>query len=250
VIRILLEALVLPPANLLVLAAIGVFLLRSRRKLGLTLILSSLAGFYVLSVPLVGKLLLMTVSVPNRVPSDAQAIVVLSAGLHNKADEFGEAEPDNLTLERLRYAAYLERRTHLPVLVSGGRMPGDDGSLAEVMAEALKKDYGIEPRWSEDKSLTTAENAKFSAAILKANGISRIYLVSHSWHLARALLAFKRMGLTAYPAGTVYPTLEMTDFYNPIPEASALANSYYGLHEIIGYLWYFLTFPKQEGAVS
>ncbi|MFZ1990984.1 MAG: YdcF family protein [Alphaproteobacteria bacterium] len=248
--RILLETLLLPPADLLMLSAIGVFLLRSRRRLGLTLILGSLVGFYVLSLPLVGKLLLMTVSVPDRVPSNAQAIVVLSAGLRNKAHEFGEDAPDDLTLERLRYAAYLERKTHLPILVSGGALPSDEGNLAQVMAETLKNDYGIDARWVEDKSLTTAENAKFSAAILKASGISRIYLVSHGWHLARALLAFRRTGLTVYPAGTVYPVLKRSDFYDPIPEASAFRNSCYSLHEILGYFWYLLSLPKQEGAAS
>jgi len=241
----------MPPAGLLLIAAAGVlFFASAKRRLGFALILGSLAGFYVLSLPLVGKLLLMTVSVPNCVSSDEQAIVVLSAGLRDKAAEYGGPAPDPFTLERLRYAAYLARKTHLPVLVSGGTLPANTENLARVMADTLKSDYGVEARWQEGKSLTTAENAKFSAAILRANGISRIYLVSHSWHLARARLAFERSGLQVCPAGTDYPRLKNTDFFNPIPDLGAFAASHNALHEILGYFWYFLTFPKQAGIAS
>lgn len=243
--RPLFEAVLLPPADILILAAVGALLLRARPQLGRALVLCAFLALYILSLPLTGHFLLQTVSVQNRVSDDAQAIVVLSAGLRDEAPEFGGPAPDQLTLERLRYAAYLERKTHLPILVSGGVLHRHGVDLARVMADTLESDYGVPTRWLEGKSLTTAENAKFSAEILRQNHVSRIYLVSHSWHLARGALAFERMGLTVYPAGTGFPRLQASDFYNPVPSIKALTNSYYALHEILGYIWYSMTFFRQ-----
>src|SRR5262245_59038606 len=51
------------------------------------------------------------------------AIVVLGADVVHHAPEYGGGETVGpLTLERLRYAAHLERATRLPVLVTAGRI--------------------------------------------------------------------------------------------------------------------------------
>ena len=39
-----------------------------------------------------------------------------------------------------------------------------------------------------------------TASILQEAGIQRVYLVTHAWHMRRALLAFHRFGITATPA--------------------------------------------------
>jgi len=50
--------------------------------------------------------------------------------------------------------------------------------------------------WSQD----THQKATRSAAILKAEGITRIVLVTHAWHMPRAKLVFERAGMTIIPA--------------------------------------------------
>ena len=245
--RLVFEALLLPPADLLILALAGLVIMKFKPRFGLALILCALLMLYALSLPFTGALLLKSVSVPNRISGDAQAIVVLSAGLRDRAHEYDGPAPDALTLERLRYAAYLERKTHLPVLVSGGRILGGYVDVAHVMADTLREDYGVVPRWIEDRSVTTAENAQFSAGILRTNGVKRIYLVTHSWHMARARLAFERMGIEVYPAGTVAPYFRKRDIFNLVPDMASLNKSYFGLHELFGYFWYFLTLEPQKG---
>jgi uncharacterized SAM-binding protein YcdF (DUF218 family) len=75
--------------------------------------------------------------------------------------------------------------------------------------------------------------------MLQEAGIKRIYLVSHGWHLKRAIPEFERLGLEVIPAGTGQKLknaeYEVFDF---VPNAKSLNNSYLATHEWIGLLWY------------
>jgi uncharacterized SAM-binding protein YcdF (DUF218 family) len=109
------------------------------------------------------------------------------------------------------------------------------------MAQALEQDFGVAPRWLEERSTDTHENAEFSAAILRAAGIERIYLVTHSWHMPRARAAFARAGLAVTPAPTVFTDAPPWHIAFA-PSVTALRNSYYALHELLGGLWYRLAY--------
>ena len=88
----------------------------------------------------------------------------------------------------------------------------------------------------EGESRDTAENAVFSAAMLKKDGVSRIALVSHGWHLARAVELFQLQGMDVIPAPTGFTTPAPTLFPQFLPSAEALANSSLALHEWLGIL--------------
>jgi uncharacterized SAM-binding protein YcdF (DUF218 family) len=230
----------LPPADLLVLAVIGWLVLRSRPRTGRALLLVSLIGLYVLSLTPVSTALLAAISLPNSNAKGAQAIVVLGAGMREKAPEYGGPAPDGLTLERVRYAARLARATGLPVALSGGAPIREGPPVARVMEAVLRADYGLYPRWIETASHTTAENARETMALLTTAGIRRIYLVTHAWHMARASLAFERAGAQVIAMGTGLPEPQQVNFKSLIPSARALQGSYYAFHEIIGLAWYAL----------
>jgi len=168
------------------------------------------------------------------------AIVILSAGRRTYAPEFGGQTADEITLERVRYGAKLARETHLPVLVSGGAPGAEKVPLAQLMADLLQTDYGIDAKWQESQSVNTAENAIYSAAILKGAGINRAVLVTHAWHMKRAYAAFVANGISVIPAPTAFygrpaePSLA-SDFE---PNMRAFRDSGYAIHEIIGGYWY------------
>jgi uncharacterized SAM-binding protein YcdF (DUF218 family) len=170
--------------------------------------------------------------------SEADAIVILGGGSVPKAFEYGgNANLKWTTLERVRYGAWLAKRFHKPILVTGGD-PDENGiSEAKLMATTLAREFGVAPRWVEEESKTTLENAQNSDVILKHVGINRIYLVSHAWHLARATPEFERLGLTVVPAGIGYSTGKF-GFFSLVPSASALYNSYLACHEALGIIWY------------
>lgn len=222
------------------------------RALRLAVRLLAAAGLiaFLLSVPLVTDgLMALLQTVPPILPDQVgaagtladTAIVILSAGRRHEAPEYGGETVDGLTLERLRYGARLARATGLPVLVTGGLATAHERSLADLMAETLAGDYGIEPRWREERSTNTMENARFSAALLRREGIGRVLLVTHGWHMRRALAAFRASGLTVLPAPTAfYGTAP--DASDLVPSMAALRMSGYAVHELVGGLWYRLRY--------
>ena len=172
--------------------------------------------------------------------SPGAAIVVLSAGRRNYAPEFGGETIDGLSLERVRYGGRLARQTGLPVLVSGGGTTNETmAPLATLLGEALLEDYGIRPKWLETQSMNTAENAMNSSALLKREGVTRVILVTHAWHMPRARASFIANGVSVLPAPTgFYRPNRMIGISQFVPSVTALHMSSYAIHEIVGRVWY------------
>lgn len=232
----------LPPSGFVWSAAIGATVYWRWRKAGVVLLAGSLAGLAVLSLPIVsyGLLSLGEVSgerdVGTLAPAEA-AIIVLGADVRREAREYGPITLGPLSLERLRYAARLQRRTGLPILTSGGRLEADDTALSVLMAEALATDFGVPVRWIEDRSRNTAENARFSAEILRKEGISVALVVTHAWHMRRAIMAFEKLGLDVRPTPTLAPH-RPTGLDMIVPSAESLYESFLGIHELAGRIYY------------
>jgi uncharacterized SAM-binding protein YcdF (DUF218 family) len=233
-----LTALVLPPTGPLLVALVGLALLRRRPRWGRALAWLGVLSLLVLSLPLVSHALLRAVD--QTPPLDfartqaAQAIVILGGGIRRGALEYGGDTLGRLTLERVRYGAIVARRTKLPVLVSGGAVYGGS-SEAELMKRALEDEFGVQARWTETRSRDTQSNAVQSAAILLPAGISRILLVAHGFDMPRATAEFASAGLHVTPAPTAV-TVGSPLSAHPVewlPGVSALQGSYYALYELL-----------------
>ena len=105
----------------------------------------------------------------------------------------------------------------------------------------LEKEFRVPVKWTEGASSNTRENAYKSFAILRKDGISRIALVTHAWHMPRATREFEQAGFKVIPAATAYTTRYKTDIFAFIPTAGALQKSSLFFHEVIGIIWYWLT---------
>ena len=116
------------------------------------------------------------------------------AGSAPYAPEYGGPAAEPLLLDRLAYGAYVAHHTGLPILVSG------NGIEASAMRDTLARNFGIEPRWVEDRSYDTFDNASNSAQMLRADGVQRIVLVTSADHLWRAAQEFTAAGLEVMPA--------------------------------------------------
>jgi len=233
--------LLVPPLNLVALACIGAAL--HRRLAGRVLLWLGLGGLILLALPLVaGTLLSGLESGFSLVPPDSdppEAIVILSADEADIRPEAGEsATVGHLTLERERAGAALARRTGLPILVTGGVIHPGAPSLAAMMSESLQQDFGLLPSWTETRSTTTWENAQDTAAILREAHIHSVYLVTHAWHMRRALIAFRAAGLQATAAPVAFDNPPSLAWQSLVPRVSAWGESYYALHEWIGCAWY------------
>ena len=235
----------MPPGLVLLVALWGLALIRRRPRLGKSVAALALVALYALSTQYVADALLHALELPARDPladRGGEAIVVLGAGTYFGAPEYGTDTVSAPGLVRLRYAAHLHRATGKPVLTSGGSPAGALAGEAMQMKAVLNRDFQVPVAWTEDRSLTTLENARLSRKILSAAGLRTIYVVTHAWHMRRARLAFEDAGFTVIPAATGYATrfrLTPLDF---LPDASALLDSSRFFHEVIGIGWYQLQF--------
>ena len=241
--RVVLETLFLPPASTLWLLLLGTIARRWWPRLGRAIQVLALLVLWALSTPAFAGLLLGSLQPYPALPSDgalpaADAIVVLSAEADPVGAEYGGAQAGMLTMQRLRYAAALQRRTSLPLLVSGGVPRRGLPSLAAMMARAATTEFGVRVRWQEDKSADTRENATFSAAMLKADGVKTVLLVTSAWHLPRAVACFEAEGLQVVPAPTGFRAPPGDGAGQWLPHWHGLRDSCLALHEWVGRLVY------------
>jgi uncharacterized SAM-binding protein YcdF (DUF218 family) len=141
----------------------------------------------------------------------------------------------------LRYAARLHRITGLPIFVSGGAVRGREERVADVMAQVLKEDFGIDVAGEETESSTTFENGVFSSKLLKDRGIDKVALVTHAWHMPRALASFRAAGANVVPAATGFTEPIGLTLDQCLPSVRALTRTYYAMHEWLGIAWYRLS---------
>lgn len=237
--RALMKALVLPPAGPLLLAVIGLLAVRRAPRAGRAIAGIGVGSLLLFSLPVIAWLLTLPF---DREPYDvakvteAQAIVILGGGTRRSAPEYGGDTLGRLTLERVRYGAQVAKRTRLPVLVAGGSTSGATSTEAALMEHALIHEYGVPVRWIENRSRNTRENARFSAELLKADGVDRVVLVAHAIDMPRATAEFADSGVTTIAAATGLPSrggLVPMDF---VPSVAALQRSHDALYELLANL--------------
>ena len=233
----LLKNLLLPPTGSLIIAIVGLVLAMSTRLrgVGLAFTAAGVVTVWALATPIIADALIRAVErFPALDPAGAagaQAIVILSGGVRLDAPEYGGAPaPSATTLLRLVYGARLARETGLPVLVSGSRLE------AIAMRDILTRDLSVTPRWVENRSRDTHENAQMSAAILSRSGVRRIVLVTSSAHMARSRVEFEAAGMTVVPAPAEMWTRRERGILVWEPNADALVRSQRALYEVLGQL--------------
>ena len=254
----LLTVLVLPPVPLLLLVLWGAWRLARRRAAdgaaGWVGVGLGLAALWATCTPALGDALINALTTPPPALTAGEraalagaphtAIVVLGAGRKLLAPEYAAADLKPLTLERLRYGLWLARQTRLPLAYSGGLGYGSPAgpSEAAVAGQIAKRDFGQTLRWAEARSRDTNENAQYTVALLHADGIRQIVLVTHDFHQRRALAAFERalrasgvaMRLVPAPVGlrpNLGQDLSLGDY---LPSAEGFALSRLALHEWLG----------------
>ena len=199
-------ALLLPPVPFLVLTLIGARLLLARRGLGWLLIIVSVVLLWLsaCSGAAVGLTQLM-LQPPAALSFDRVrelraevaakkpiAIVILGGGAEPFAPEYGVSSLQDQSLERLRYGLWLAKQTGAPVAYSGGIgwAQEDAAPEARIAAKIAAEEFDRPIKWVEEDSRDTRENAARTLALLRPAGIDHIVLVTHGYHMPRAMRAF------------------------------------------------------------
>lgn len=231
--KTLLRELALPPTSLLLLGFLGLWLWHRRPRLARVLLTIVCVGLWVLSLPRIAHLLTVAAqrypALDLRSAPRAQAIVILGGGGQRAwAPEYRGPAAGPILLERLSYGAWLARQTGLPVLLSGHQVE------AVAMRATLERNFGLTPRWYDDASYDTFQNARNSARLLRADRIDRVLLVTHGVHLWRAAQEFTAAGIQVIPAPVDNRGQPEEGWLVWLPEAEGLRRSSVAIYELLG----------------
>lgn len=151
-------SLLLPPGLNLLMALVAWVVWKSYRRTARTLLVISATSLYAMStLSLTNTLLALLpdssppslaeikqLHISNYPEGEAPTIIVVGAGRKVKASEYEYTDTVNLrTLELLRYATYLHKKTGLPLAVMSS--PRDKGATAEavLMNQVLLDDFAL-----------------------------------------------------------------------------------------------------------
>lgn len=149
--------------------------------------------------------------------SPPTAYVVLGGGLTN--DHNNQIILNNYSLNRARTAAGAYHDFPLPIVLSGAEAPW----LSQWLI-----DHGIDALISENASMNTCENARFTA---KRISLNHVYLVTDQYHMARARRQFALNGINSTPLSAPLPVKR--DWAKP---AHNLTHSRRAVYEVAAYL--------------
>ncbi|MCC6215469.1 MAG: YdcF family protein [Polyangiaceae bacterium] len=131
----------------------------------------------------------------------ADAIAVLGCRVRPSGGVLGGAAG-----RRVRRAIEAYRAGVAPRVVACGGRRWDGVPEADALADALIAG-GVPPeailreRWS----VSTAENARYTAALAHGLGLRSVVVVTCDWHLPRAVRCFRAAGFAAVGAGAPSP---------------------------------------------
>ena len=156
-------------------------------KIGLSIVLVLVA----LALALVMVITYHMVYAAHVKPRQDATVVVLGCAVRGGG-------PSLMLRERLIAAQdYLEENPEAVCVVSGGQGADESMSEAQCMYEYLTE-HGISPEriYMEDKSTSTRENIKFSAEIIRQNGLpDKMNIVTNEFHEYRAKRIADKQGI-------------------------------------------------------
>lgn len=237
----IITAIILPPFNVLILLFFALlFQTLQWHKLRNFCAVIAIAVLYVFSIPYTSQKLEQYLITEDNLSlneyKSAQAIVLLGGGIRDNKEIYSKIAVSSMGLERMRYAAYLQKNTELPLLITGSASNGNPE--ATFMAKELETFFNVPTKWLETKAKNTQENLEFSREILLQANVKKIILVTHQWHMPRAKLLFERAGFEVLPASIgngIVPESYALHTLHFIPQAGALNTNSNLLREYIGY---------------
>jgi uncharacterized SAM-binding protein YcdF (DUF218 family) len=235
-------AIVFSPTLLLLGIALGLWLSSKKPKLGKSLAVFSTALLWIFSTPAFNVWLshnLLTQYKPTTAQElkaqGVQAIVVLGGGVDTGQPD-GIQQLQATALDRLRHGIELSRMTGIPVMVTGGKgwaAKAGSENEAEISSRVAREVFQFEIKWTESESRDTQENASNSKQFLAKQGINKIALVTHSWHMPRSLNAFQKLGFEVIPAPMGFVADKKAELLSLLPNGGALSSNTATFKELV-----------------
>lgn len=182
--------------------------------------------------------------VPAR-PEKLDAIVVLGGSVIPSDADPEHYQLDDASLRRCqRAAAFYHAGPPCPVLVTGG-IPYPQGEMppiAQLMRDSLEH-LGVAAAdiVVETESRTTAENAKFSAPLIREKGWQHVALVTSATHLWRSQRLFRNQGVETLAVGCQFRSEEFQwNAFAVLPRQRAIDRQHEAFHEFLGVVFLFV----------
>jgi uncharacterized SAM-binding protein YcdF (DUF218 family) len=179
-------------------------------------------------------------SIPGNPEGDV--IILLGGGANDEVPDLsGIGAPSEEMMGRVVTAVRLQRRLHIPIIVSGGTVFKDRKGEAPIVRRFLV-DLGVPEQdvITEEKSRDTIENARYTVKICGARGYSRALLVTSASHMRRAVLSFRNAGMevTPFPSGFKALGNRRYGWEDFLPDPGELKKVSTAMREHIGLLYY------------
>jgi len=239
-------------SNTLVIVAFAgaVALLFRRKRIGALLVWTAALGFVLFGWGPMGFILMRPLEdrfprPPNDMPEPTGIIVL--GGVVSAPTVPRRAIALTQDGERLTETATLARRyPNARIVVSGGTFGSrSDAETEAFITKRFLADIGVDEARivTEARSLSTAENAAFTRALIMPQPGERWLLVTSASHMPRAVGTFRHAGFPVIPYPVGYTTTGRPDDYWAIRlEAStSLVRVDVAVHEWLGLIAYWLT---------
>jgi uncharacterized SAM-binding protein YcdF (DUF218 family) len=200
----------------------------------------------VLSMPVTARALVYLCS-PDLPPvmskADARgatAIVVLGAGMEiHRSRGLSSGTPTREGSLRVLEAARLHRLLGgVPTIATGG---AGSSQYSETGLMALQLEQLGVPAHDiikEEKSTNTRDHAMFVPPLLKQHGIERFVLVTSQQHIARALAAFRKVGMDPVPSTPEVYVARGAFYEMYVPSRVGLSMSESMIYDLLGWVYY------------
>ncbi len=241
-------SLFLPPGIFIVLLFLsGIFFFFRGRRVALSSFMIGLAmSLYLLSISPVKDALLLPLENSYQIPTHIRgdAIVLLGGGANSTAPDLtGKGAPAEDMMGRMVMAFRIHRKTNLPIIVAGGKSWRCKGRESPIVKRFLV-DMGVSPEkiFMDTASRDTMENAIQVKIILEQIGSRQPILVTSAYHMKRAVLSFKKVGLRVIPFPSDFKASRgaCRDWVAFLPKIGSLMGSYRALKEYFGLIYYML----------
>lgn len=232
---------VLPPGIFIVaLFALAWYAWKKRGEKRLAALLFALTFvFYLLCTSFVAERTLGWLEQAYLPPAEPKGDVIIMLGggaMPDSPDVDGVGALCSSPANRLLTAVRLQRKLGVPILLSGGQVYEDTGAEAKI-ARRMLIDLGVpeEQILVETRSINTTQNARYSAEILRAQGLTQPILVTSAFHMKRAVLNFEKQGIDVVPYPADYQVTHHHVFhYTKLrPQTEALLDNVTVLQETL-----------------
>ena len=236
--------LILPPASLIIVMALGVLLIRRYPRLAKIFIVFGLSVLYLLSIRPISDALIKPLesSFPPLKASSinsANVIVVLTGGVADLSWRSISPQPSRTSLSRLVYGVTLYKQVPgTNIIISGGSGDPEKQNISE--ADAMK-DMAIALGVPAKDMLIERDSRNTIESVNALRGFvgKSMVLVTSASHMKRAVAMFKKMGMNVVPAPTDYTSEQKkVSLYSLIPTANHLLTSSTAFYEYISFIWY------------